>query len=72
MGAVGSAYARRKVRRTVRRTVDRYSPPAVRDRVTGRARDLASGVRSAVDEGRVAQDERAEDLRRRYRVPTRR
>ncbi len=72
MGAAGSAWAQRKVKRKVQRTVARYTPPAVRDRVTARARDLADELRSAVDEGRTAQDERAEELRSRFQAPKRR
>lgn len=60
MGASGSMWLQRKVRRTVQ---ERIAPSAIAQGITGRARELGGGVRSAVDEGRAAMRTREAELR---------
>jgi hypothetical protein len=72
MGAVGSQWAERKVRKTIAAQRDRYRPPAVAERMKGNAKDrtvtVLDGVRSAVDTGRRAAQDRESELREKYQA----
>jgi hypothetical protein len=72
MGAVGSAWAQRKVKRKVVETVQHFAPPAVAERVKHNAKQhtltVVDGVRNAVDTGRQAAVDREAELRDRYRT----
>jgi hypothetical protein len=57
---VGSSYA---VARRARQVVQRYTPPALADRVTQSAGSLQRDVRAAVRTGRGAMRDREADLR---------
>jgi hypothetical protein len=76
MGAVGSQWAQRKVKRKVAQTVQRYTPPAVADRVVAgtKARTLTvvDGVRGAIDTGKHEAQAREDELRDRYATGPRR
>ncbi len=58
-GLGGAMWVRRRVRRTVRR----YAPEQLRADATASVRQLGSGVRDAVAEGRRAMREREAELR---------
>jgi hypothetical protein len=72
MGAVGSKWAERKVKRKVTSTIAKYSPPAVAERVKDtaiqRGVNVVDGVRTAIDTGRQAADERQSELRAKYGI----
>jgi hypothetical protein len=76
MGAIGSQWAQRKVKRKVVQTVQRYTPPAVADRVieSTKARTLtvAGGVRGAIETGKKEAQTREDELRSRYATGPRR
>jgi hypothetical protein len=72
MGAVGSAWAQRKLKRKVAQTAQHFAPPAVAERVKHSAKNrtvtVVDGVRNAVDTGRQAAMDREAELRDRYRT----
>ncbi len=76
MGAIGSQWAQRKVKRKVAQTVQRYTPPAVADRVVtvtkARTLTVVGGVRDAIETGRHEAQVREDELRSRYATGPRR
>ncbi len=72
MGVLGSQWAQHRLKRRVSRVVEKYSPPAVAQRLKHSAKvrtlTVVDGVRGAVDTGRAAADAREQELRTRFRT----
>jgi hypothetical protein len=66
-GFTGSVWAQRRIRETI----ERYYPEQVAKQVTGSVRGLGSDLRTAVQAGKAAMQEREESLRDQFRPPAR-